>query len=207
MPDLPFVIDYNEPLQQLQTMESLMDVNSIITILLHGNQLKRTARTGWVQRGVPDPEDVAAHSYGVAFATLILAQLVPESVDLGRALSMAILHDLPEGLTTDIPSPAWRLLPRGIKQEMERAAMDEIMGESQFEPTLMAWWEELYQNESTEARLVHDADKIDLFVQALVYEEQSGNTHLQEFWDGPPRFHFEASRIVYNALRQRRAVD
>ena len=181
-----------------------MDVDSILTMLLHGNQLKRTARTGWVQRGVPNAEDVAAHSYGVAFATLILARLVPEPVDLGRALAMAILHDLPEGLTTDIPSPAWRLLPAGTKQEMERSAMDEIMGESAFEPELMSWWEELQVNESVEARLVHDADKIDMFVQAVVYEEHSGNRRLQEFWDNPHRFHFEAARTIYRALNERR---
>lgn len=182
-----------------------MDVDSILNMLLHGNRLKRTARTGWVQRGVPNPEDVAAHSYGVAFAALILAQLVPEPLDLGRALAMAILHDLPEGLTTDIPSPAWRLLPTGIKQEMERAAMDKIMGESAFEPVLTAWWEELHENESAEARLVHDADKIDLFVQAVVYEEQSGNTHLQQFWDRPYAFHYDASQTIFEALRRRRA--
>lgn len=181
-----------------------MDVDSIITMLLHGNQLKRTARTGWVQRGVPNPEDVAAHSYGVAFATLILAQLIPEPVDLGRALAMAVLHDLPEGLTTDIPSPAWRLLPAGSKQQMERAAMDEIMGESGFEPELMAWWEELHANETPEARLVHDADKIDMFVQAVVYEEQSANAHLQQFWDRPYPFHYQAARTLYEALRRRR---
>jgi putative hydrolase of HD superfamily len=181
-----------------------MEVESIINMLLHGNQLKRTARTGWVQRGVPNPEDVAAHSYGVAFATLILAQLVPEPLDLGRALAMAILHDLPEGLTTDIPSPAWRLLPPGSKPLMERAALDEILGESEFEPALLAWWDELQSNESPEARLVHDADKIDMFVQAVVYEEQGGNSHLQEFWDTPYSFHYEQAQRIYRALRQRR---
>ena len=37
----------------------------MLELLLHGNQLKRTARTGWVQRGVPLPENVAAHTFGV----------------------------------------------------------------------------------------------------------------------------------------------
>lgn len=51
-----------------------MDVTAVLKTLLHGNQLKRTARTGWVQRGVPNAENVAAHSYGVVFTTLVLAQ-------------------------------------------------------------------------------------------------------------------------------------
>ena len=33
----------------------------LLKVLYHANQLKRTARTGWVQRGVLDPENVAAH--------------------------------------------------------------------------------------------------------------------------------------------------
>lgn len=82
------------------------DPAAILQTLLHGNQLKRTTRTGWARRGVPDPENVAAHSYGVAHITLILAQLLEQPLDLGRALAMAVLHDLPESLTTDIPRPA-----------------------------------------------------------------------------------------------------
>ena len=47
-----------------------MDVTAVLNTLLHGNQLKRTARTGWAQRGVPNAENVAAHSFGVVFVAL-----------------------------------------------------------------------------------------------------------------------------------------
>lgn len=181
-----------------------MDVAALVDILLHGNQLKRTARTGWVQRGVLDGENVAAHSYGVAYATLLLAQLVEEPVDLGKALALAILHDLPEGLTTDIPAPAWRYLPAGSKAEAERGALEEMLGDAPFAARFRAWWEELALDDSPEARLVHDADKVDMFLQAVVYEEQTGNTHLQEFWDVAHEFHYPAAQAVYETLGERR---
>jgi putative hydrolases of HD superfamily len=92
-----------------------MNENDTVTILRYANQLKRTARTGWVQRGVPEAEDVAAHSYGVVFATLLLAELVERQLIAGRALALAVLHDLPEALTTDIPAPAWRLTAGGLE--------------------------------------------------------------------------------------------
>ena len=111
-----------------------MDVTAVLNTLLHGNQLKRTARTGWAQRGVPNAENVAAHSFGVVFVALVLAQVVEETIDLGRLLAMAALHDLPEALTTDISTPAWRYLPPGIKTEIERGAMQEMLGETQFAP-------------------------------------------------------------------------
>ena len=63
-----------------------MDVDRLLELLLHGNQLKRTARTGWVQRGVPLPENVAAHTFGVVYATLLLADLVEQPIDMACLL-------------------------------------------------------------------------------------------------------------------------
>lgn len=178
----------------------MMDEHGAVEILRYANQLKQTARTGWVQRGVPEAEDVAAHSYGVVFATLLLASLVEGPIDLGRALALAALHDLPEAMTTDIPSPAWRLLPAGLKADVERGAIVTMLGRAPFAADWLAWHDELTLNESPEARLVHDADKIDLFVQALIYEEQSGNSHLQQFWDVAPAFHYPVAQAIYEAL-------
>lgn len=182
-----------------------MNRSQVVNLLLHGNQLKRTARTGWAQRGVPQGENVAAHTFGVAFTTLVLARLIDEEIDLGRALALALLHDLPEGLTGDIPSPAMRFLSRDVKKEMELQALEEMVGDTSFSEPFAAWWQELEANESVEAQLVHDADKIDLFIQALIFEEQTGNRHLAEFWKGPVRFHLEPSRAIYAALAERRA--
>lgn len=181
-----------------------MDTDSIIQLLGHGNQLKRAARTGWVQRGVPEAENVAAHSFGVCFVTLTLATLVEEPVDLEKALTMAILHDLPEGLTSDIPAPSWRFLPAGMKRDMERGALQTILDGLPFAPHFTAAWEEYGNATSYEARLVHDADKIDLFIQAAIYEEQTGNRQLREFWAVPTSFYTPQAQAIYDALRQRR---
>lgn len=182
----------------------MMDATAVLDLLLHGNQLKRTARTGWGQRGVPNPENVAAHSYGVVFAALTLVELVEEPVDVAKVLALATLHDLPEGLTTDIPTPAWRYLPPGIKTDVERGAMQEILEGTAFGPRWLELWEELNAAETAASRLVHDADKLDMFVQAAVYEQQSGNAHLAEFWEPPHTFHFAAAQAIYDELRSRR---
>ena len=181
-----------------------MDVDDQLALLLHGNQLKRTARTGWVQRGVPLPENVAAHTFGVVYAALLLAEWVERPIDLAAALAMAALHDLPEGLTTDIPTPAWRFLPSGSKTAAERQAMEQIAGQTPVGRRLLAWWEELLANETPEAQLVHDADKLDQFLQATVYEQQTGNRALQEFWLVAHRFHYPQAQAVYDELRRQR---
>ena len=181
-----------------------MDDTAVLNILLHGNQLKRTARTGWVQRGVSNPEDVAAHSFGVVYTALILANVIDEPVNLERVLAMATLHDLPEGLTSDIPTPAWRYLPPGIKTDVERSAMAEMLADAPFAGALLDVWEELHAGETAEARLVDDADKLELFLQALMYEQQTGNRQLREFWAAPHAFNYPQCQAIYGVLRARR---
>lgn len=183
-----------------------MDAEQVLNVLLHGNQLKRTTRTGWGQRGVALPENVAAHSYGVVYAALLLCELVDEPVDLAGVLAMAVLHDLPEGLTTDIPPSVWRFLPAGAKSAAEHQAMEQITAGSPVSSRWMAWWEQLRRNDTAEARLVHDADKIDQYLQAHIYELQTGNRQLEGFWLKPYAFHFAAARSVYEHLCRIRAT-
>ncbi|MEZ4516064.1 MAG: HD family hydrolase [Chloroflexota bacterium] len=184
-----------------------MDTAQVIDVLLHGNQLKRTARTGWVQRGVADAENVAAHTFGAAYTAMVLWELIDEQLDLGRVLAMVTLHDLPEGLTTDIPKPAWRYLPEGAKQTAEAKAMDTILGGADFASRWLEWWSELGSNTSPEAKLAHDADKLDQYLQARIYEQQTGNRALREFWTTPYRFHFPEAQAIYDELRRRRGYN
>ena len=61
--------------------------------------LKALPRAGWVRAGVRHPESVAAHSWGVAWLVLVLC---PPALDRGRALAIAVAHDLPEVTVGDI---------------------------------------------------------------------------------------------------------
>lgn len=184
-----------------------MDVTETLKLLLHGNQLKRTVRTGWYQRGITDAENVAAHSYGVAFIALAVAHALPERVDVQRVLAMALLHDLPEGLTSDIPSPAWRLLPDATKENVERDAMYAIVGAYPSGDTFLSYWEELQANRTLEARLVHDSDKLDMYLQAYFYELHTGNRQLAEFWEGEHNFAFEETRSLFDEIISLREVE
>ncbi|HSH01111.1 MAG TPA: HD domain-containing protein [Anaerolineae bacterium] len=184
-----------------------MDTTAVIQMLLHGNQLKRTVRTGWVYSGVPSPENVAAHSYGVCYSLLVLAQLIDEEIDLGHALALAVIHDLPEGVTSDIPSPAWRMIPGTVKGDLEEVVMDKIVAGQAWAEPLRALWAEMNADETAEAHLVHDADKIDMFLQAYKYERQTGNRDIARFWDKYHTFHYEQSQAIYDTLRQWREAE
>lgn len=184
-----------------------MDTSDLLALLIHGNQLKRTVRNGWLQRGIADAENVAAHSYGAAFIALVMSEVIPEPLNLQTVLAMAVLHDLPEGLTTDIPTPSWKLLPPGTKPEVERSAMMAIVGDLPFRQHLLAYWEDLQTSETAEARLIHDCDKLDMYLQAFMYERQTGNRQLAEFWDHEYKFEFEETQAVYDELASLRLKE
>ncbi|MFH2053128.1 MAG: HD domain-containing protein [bacterium] len=176
-------------------------------LLVRANRLKTTPRTGWAQRGVPAPESVADHCHGVALITLALLDLVDEpDLDCATALTMAITHDLPESVTGDLSLGASRLLPKGAKAAAESAAMSELLGETRVAASWRSTWDTFESQETSEARLVRDADRLDLLVQALAYERASGTLELEEFWSFAPEesFAFPASRALAAVLRSRR---
>ena len=175
-------------------------------LLLQAGRLKTTPRTGWLQRGVTRAESVADHSHGVAVAALMLCDLVEGDVDRGAVLTMAVVHDLAESVTGDLSLGASRLLPPGAKAQAESAAMDELAAGLGFFAGWRAAWEDFENQVTPEARLVRDADRLDLLAQALAYELATGSRELGEFWTfAPPEsFHFAVSRDIAAALAARR---
>jgi uncharacterized membrane protein (UPF0127 family) len=99
-----------------------MDPNTALQLLLDAHRLKRTPRTGWALRGVADVESVADHSFGVAFTSLILAELVDQPLNKAKLLTIALLHDLPESVIGDLPTPATAYLPAGAKSQVDSSA-------------------------------------------------------------------------------------
>ena len=129
--------------------------------------LKQLPRTGWVRSNVENPESVAAHSWGMAILALRLA---PKDIDLTRVLSMCLVHDLPEVIVGD-------LTPHDDttnKAELEHDAM------TQLAPEWLGLFEEYEAGESKEARFVKQIDKLDMGLQAILYQNEQG-LDLSEF--------------------------
>ena len=163
--------------------------------------LKTIPRTGWFMRGVPEAESVAEHTWGVALVTLVLSQGVEVPIDREKALSMALLHDLPERVLSDIPSPAERYFPPGAKRNAEEAVLAEMLAALPAAQSLQTWWREFEDRSSPEGQLVSDADRIELLVQARLYEESRGS-RLDDFWERMAgyEFHFPIAQAIYEAL-------
>ncbi|HEV3468545.1 MAG TPA: HD domain-containing protein [Pyrinomonadaceae bacterium] len=181
----------------------------MLSVLLELQRLKRLDRAGWVLRGLPPgAESVAAHSYGVALTAMLLADEVASRgvrVDAERVLRLALLHDLQETRTGDLPRTVAEYYGREARRRAERAAFDDVMRPlGAARASVYAELHEDYEERgSLEARLVKAADIIDLLAQALMFE-RAGARGLGEFWEGAAGRDFglegPAREVVADAL-------
>ncbi len=157
----------------------------IISFLAELMRLKAVPRTGWLLRGVRDVESVADHSFGVAFVAMLLADLAQRQglePNVEKVLRMALLHDLTEARTGDLPNTVKRYFDNGALHDADERAADEMLSAlGAIGEEYLLLWREYEQRQSLEARIVKAADKLDLLLQAREYEK-GGAQNLQEFW-------------------------
>ncbi len=177
--------------------------SSLLEALLELQALDRVPRSGYALRGVSEPESISEHSFHLAVLVWTLGLETPE-IDRARAIELALVHDLAEVRTGDLPATAGRYLPDGAKNAAELAAARELLaplGERALE--LFA---EYQAKETPEARFVAACDKLQILVKAEVYEGW-GAAGLGEFWsllDDFPDGGFAAIRRLVAELRERR---
>ncbi|WP_330633223.1 HD domain-containing protein [Halocatena halophila] len=143
-----------------------------IDTLLEAYELKDELRSGWVLRGIEEPESVAAHTWGTATLCLLFAD--DAGVNANEAVPMALVHDFAEARTGDIPTRAAEGVQEihpDTKEQQEREVMQELANglESQLFQDL---WEEYEARETPLSQFVKDMDLIDNCLQALKYERQ-----------------------------------
>lgn len=159
---------------------------------------------GYALRGVAAPESVAEHLFHVAFLVWALGRELP-GLDLGRALEIALVHDLAEARLGDLPRPAARYLPAGVKAAAERRIVADLLAPLGAGGEALADYQE---GASREARLVAVCDKLQLLIKAWVYR-QAGNANMDEFFAALAGFDdggFPRVRELVEELKRRRAA-
>ncbi len=188
-----------------------MSSERLLDSLIELQMLDRIPRTGFLQRGVVEPESVAEHSFQLALLVWAVLRREPPGGPwrLEHALELALLHDIAEVRTGDIPRSANSALPREAKKKAELKIFLELLEPTGDDAAELA--QELVTATSPEARLVKACDRLQLLIKAHVYESQ-GYLGASEFWStaeraAPEEFEDGGSRVVrelFDTLRKRR---
>ena len=179
---------------------------NLLDLLLEIQMLDRIPRSGYVLRGVADPESVAEHTMHVLFLVWTLG-MQSDGVDVSRAVEIALVHDLAELRIGDLPRTSSHYFPAGAKKAAEAAAMADVLAPLPERARLL--YEEYQEGATSEARLVKACDKLQLMLKVTVYERW-GTGALSEFWDNPDNFPdggFPAVRELFEELRSRRKAE
>lgn len=164
----------------------MIDAQAILRFMEDAGKLKILPRTGWLLRGLKNPESIADHSYRTTLLAMLLADIIASqgvAIQVEKVMRLALLHDLTESQIGDIPFPAQRYIPEVVKEAGERQAMRDIVtGLGTLGDTYAALWEEFETAQSPEAQLVRVADKLELMIQVYEYE-RVGCQSLNDFWE------------------------
>lgn len=140
--------------------------------------LKHARRTGWWIAGVKDPETIAEHSFRTSILATVLAAL--EGADPARAAQLAVFHDTSETRVGDIPHVGRRYLDAATNQAV---LADQV---ATCPPSVAGVLQDIidtYEAQDTlEARVAKDADRLECIIQALEYRHQ-GYGRVQEWID------------------------
>ena len=175
---------------------------SLLDLFLELQILDRVPRSGYVLRGVHDPESVTEHSWHVLFLVWTLGARI-EEIDLTRAVEIALIHDLAELRVGDLPRTASQYFPEGAKNTAEMAAMRDVL--APLPERALDLYREYQDGKTPEARLVKACDKLQLMLKVAVYQRW-GTGALAEFWENPDNFPdggFQVVQELFEELRRR----
>ena len=142
-------------------------INGIDRVVNAYIALKSLPRQGWLDYSLPSSqrcESVAEHSFGVALLVYVIGREYHLKINLERAMSMALVHDLPEKVHGDItPADKYKF---AHKEELEMDGRDRVLGGLEGSKL----WDEFNENTTPEANFVNQCDKLEMGLQALVYK-------------------------------------
>ncbi len=155
-----------------------MTESDFIEMLLRSFSLKQIHRSGWDVAGILSgrKESVAEHSWGVSLVAWVISSdpsMKDEDIDLSKVFLMAIQHDLPESLTSDIPRKAIQLGGTDMKEgkiKAEVAAIEFLFSGTNLSDSAMYLHNELKSANSIESRIVLVSDIIDMLLRAIALE-------------------------------------
>ena len=131
-----------------------MDARTLLELLHVAERLKDTPRHSWTSAG--RRESVAEHSWRLAVMAWFLRDRFPEA-DWEKVLAMAVLHDLGEAFTGDIPA----FVKTDGDREVEAGEMERWCDREE----LRALFREMEALDTLEAKIVKALDTLEVLVQ------------------------------------------
>ena len=151
--------------------------------------LKRIKRTGWVLKGIKEPESVADHVYRVCVMAMVLSR--GRKLNKQKLLEMALIHDLGETVTSDIRFEEGKkvIASQKARDKMEHDILKWILPWTGNAKYYLSLWYEFRDQSSPEAKFLKQVEKLEMSLQALEYQEFGVKKQLlDEFFENANKY-------------------
>lgn len=138
-------------------------IQSYMKLIHLAERLKMELRHSWLSNG--RQESVAEHSWRLALMVILFAPHLEQPIDVEKALKMAVLHDLVEAITGDIPTfeESERQRNKQIEEQKAIRQIREILNDAVGEEIYTVWCE-FESLLSYEAKFVNALDKVEVII-------------------------------------------
>src|SRR3990167_5925273 len=141
--------------------------NLILDFFHTAANLKKIPRQGWIDKlSIDNPESVADHTFSMAIMGMVFSDL--ENYNTEKILKIILLHDLVESITGDITPEQ---ISKEEKTVLENNTLKKILNDlpTSLQKQYGVLWEEYQSNNSKEAKIVHQLDRLEMALQAKIY--------------------------------------
>jgi len=141
--------------------------------------LKNVSRAGWkVKLQTSNSESVADHVYMMSVMAMVLSDM--KNMDTEKIIKMTILHDWAESKIGDFTPDE---ISVEEKHELEEKAMRGILNilPNNLKKNYHIIWNDYTSNSSIESRFVHELDKLEMALQAKIYEKNDKSKNIKPF--------------------------
>jgi putative hydrolase of HD superfamily len=166
--------------------------------------LRHIQRT-WKQFLNPDFENLSDHTLRVIWIALILAKY-EGATDIEKLMKMALVHDLSESRSVD----SHYVSRQYVDRHEEEAVTDTLMETAVYED-FMQVWHEYEVRETLEAKIVKDADSLDVDLE-LKEQEYRGLKLGEDTFDGrqyvaQTKLYTESAKDFWNMIQDSNPND
>jgi putative hydrolase of HD superfamily len=142
-------------------------------------RLKTTHRAGWRRFGISNCESISDHMYRMSIITMMAPSSLSSKLDMAKCTRMALIHDMAESLVGDITpvDPVSKEEKSRRESETMDYICDKLLGKMNGGLNgreVREIWQEYEDSKTQESLFVHDVDKIELLLQMVEYERESG---------------------------------
>jgi len=166
----------------------------------------RNVQRGWRQHMAMDVSNNLEHSFRVVWIAIVLARMEKEKgadIDESKIIRMALVHDLAETRTSDLSY----VQKNYVTEDEERAGKDLFFGTS-MEDYFSDVLKEYKKRESAEAKIVKDADNLDIDVEMKELVERGSKLSAKSKWQGfrkkvrDEKLYTESARELWDLIQE-----